>query len=76
MRIVDVVESPVKACCQFEFHGWTVSASTILKNVNVCAWNTENGDEIEGLTVQEVVDKIIIRAIQNDVTNSFVQRSN
>ena len=57
MRIIDVEENAVKACCQFNYHGWTVSVSTIFKS-NVIAWNKENGDEIEGATVQDVIDKI------------------
>ena len=73
MRIVDVVEAPVKACCQFDFHGWTISVSTIFSNCTVQAWNDQNNNEIEGLTVQEVIDKIIIRAIENKTTTSFVE---
>ena len=74
MRIVDVVETPLAACAQFQFQGWTVSMSTIFKGVPVCAFNDENADEIEGSTVEEVINSILIHGLKAKDKTSFISR--
>jgi len=58
MRIVDVAENNIKACCQFEFRGWTVSVSTIFKASKVLAWNALH-QMIECDTVEQVLEEIL-----------------
>lgn len=74
MRIVDVAETPLAACAQFQFQGWTVSMSTIFKGVPVSAWNNENADEIEGSTVEEIINSILIRSLKAKNKTSFISR--
>lgn len=56
MRIVDVRENNIKACCQFEFRGWTVSVNTISETV--LAW-TALYQMIVCDTVEQVLEEII-----------------
>lgn len=60
MRIVDVADDNIKACCQFEFRGWTVSVSTIFKKSTVRAWKWNAMHQmIECNTVEQVLEEII-----------------
>ena len=58
MRIIDVAENNIKAYCQFEFRGWTVTVSTIFKKSKVVALRTVH-QMIEGDTVEQVLEEII-----------------
>lgn len=74
MRIIDVVQTPIAACAQFEFQGWTISMSTIFKTVRVAAWNHENADEFEAATVEEIIVLILTRGLKSKNKASFVTR--
>lgn len=58
MRIVDVTENNIKACCQFEFRGWTISVSTIFETSKVLAWNALY-QMIACDTVEQVLEEIL-----------------
>ena len=45
MRIVDVTENNINACCQFEFRGWTVSVSTIFKKIESARMERRASDD-------------------------------
>lgn len=75
MKIINVESQPVSACAQFKFQGWTVSMSTIFKGTSICAWNDQNGDEIEGRTVESVLNQIIMRGLGAVDKTTFVGRS-
>lgn len=71
MKILDVCETQLKACAQFQFQGWTVSMSTIFKGVEVCAWNSENSHEIVGASVEDVVNLILWQGLKAKNKTSF-----
>lgn len=58
MRIVDVRENNIKACCQFEFRGWTVSVNTIHEGSTVIAWTALHQMMVCD-TVEQVLEEII-----------------
>ncbi len=58
MKIVDVANQPVQAAAQFAYKGWTISMSTIFKNVDVYAWNGVHNIEFKGHTVEYVINQI------------------
>lgn len=74
MKILSVGGEDVKAAASFDYHGWTVSFSTIFKGP-VMAWNNKNADEIEGRTVQEVLDHILKRGLFCSDNTTFTSRS-
>ena len=44
--IIDITNTKIKACAQFQYKGWTVSMSTIFKaeRVEVLIWKNEEED--------------------------------
>ena len=58
MIIIDMFGQPTKACAQFQYKGWTVSMSTVMRGKHVLAWCDYCVDGIEATTVEDVLLKI------------------
>lgn len=57
MQILDIQENNLKVAANFQYKGFTVSFSSIMKGWSVMAWN-DQGMELFGNSVEDVLNKI------------------
>ncbi len=71
-EVKDVEGLDVKAALSFEFKGWTISASTIMRPSSVAVW-FEDGDMTMFETVEDAVDYVTENnKSADDFHNSFL----
>ena len=60
MKIVNLINDPIKACATFEYRGYTISFSTIMKNSSVLIYTGSGKDYLEETfdTVEQAIDFI------------------